>query len=280
MLTEEEINALVDGSLGRALKGLSGLISPDAFQPCQLDSGEYGAIYSGTSQEGYGSYSCRYMPREAVRRIVVYCDRQFEDFLTTTDGVAREIVEANRDISIKSMVDVAVLHLVSSFGSRLQEVMEEIVDESHLISGGLVAASVSRYLGQITKREYMADGRAQIEQAVKRVAKRRRTLLRTYLKALPNVMVEKRRGAKPKSESERSAASVKYASQVERAYRRVREKQGRRPKKKEIAIELREGGINPKTFGDSRLNAFNLKLKRLNVDYSAIAKRVEDESTQ
>ena len=37
-----------------------------------------------------------------------------------------------------------------------------------------------------------------------------------------------------------------------------------------INEELGEGGINPRTGSDSRLNAFNNKLKRLKIEYSAL----------
>lgn len=76
---------------------------------------------------------------------------------------------------------------------------------------------------------------------------------------------------------ERERERQEYSAKVEGVYRARRVKEGKAPTKVSIADELGEGGINPKTGGDTRLNAFNLKLKRLGVDYEGIAKKVEDE---
>jgi hypothetical protein len=93
---------------------------------------------------------------------------------------------------------------------------------------------------------------------------------------------KERRGIKPgrptgrKKPAERRAQDkAAFERQIEDAYSLLLERTGLGPTKTAIAQEMGIGGRNPHTGADSRLTAFNNKLKRLGVDYEAIIQRAQ-----
>lgn len=278
MLTDAEIDALAKETLFRVLQDLSGVVPSDFFQPYQLEDGELVAVYAGTSESGYGSFSCQVIPYEAARKIIIHCDRTYDEFLETmVDSDSRDKFEEQRQVAVKGMGDCAILHLIATFGIRLHDTIEDAVEDSFIVGTGVAIASVTKMLGSASQSHFIADARPEIDKAVQRAADKRKALLRLTIKALPNVMVQRGRGAPPKSQRAREQESKDYAAKVEAAYRKLRIEKKRKPTKISVARELGEGGINPKTYGESSAQAFRKKLDRLKLNYDEIADKVEKE---
>jgi hypothetical protein len=249
-------------------------------------SGELIPIYGGTSKDGYGSFRCEYLPLPAVKKIIAECESIYDTFIiTVTDvqtgvSVEQSLIEyspESRETSIKLMAELATLHLIESFFVRLADVLMEDVKDSALMANSVLAEVVGGHFSELGVSQPIADARPDIDKSSERVADAKRELLRHHLRKLSFVVAERGRGRIPKSDLERKQDSERYEAEVECAYRRVRAATGKKPTKISIARELGEGGINPKTYGESSAQAFRAKLQRSNLDYAAIAEKVEKE---
>lgn len=291
-MTDDEIDTLAKDILTKIIGELDGRAgAPKYFQDVQeRESGELVPVYAGTSTKGYGSFSCEYMLLAAVKTVIVDCARMFDDYTVivtdtqTEQSVKRKISEGrtpvNRDSFIRVMAERATLRMVTSFRGRLAEVMTEVVNDATLIAKSTLAALVGT-LGTLLSEDVpdnlTADLRAEIEEAAKRVAENKRALLRRLISGPPHIIAERGPGAPAKSRAEREREGKDYTARVEDAYRKLRAELGRTPTKTSVAKELGEGGVNPRKGSDTSLSAFGNKLRRLKVDYDAIAKKVEDE---
>jgi hypothetical protein len=211
---------------------------------------------------------------------VAYCNSVYDEFLEITDASRRVEFEAVRSVAVKAMVDCATLHLLFSFITRLEDMVEDAVEDSYVVGKGLAVASVAKYLTNTEHREFTADARPAIEQAVQRAAEKRRKVIRTHFKGLPSLLSERGRGAPIKPQSVRARERDAYAAKVEVAYRKIRNLTGKKPTKISVAKELGEGGLNLKSGIDSSAAAFRNKLTRLGIDYDAIKARIEAETKQ
>jgi hypothetical protein len=78
-----------------------------------------------------------------------------------------------------------------------------------------------------------------------------------------------------KAPEERTRKKETFEQRIEGTIRSLLATSGRMPTKTVVAKALGIGGLNPKTGIDSSLTAFNNKLKRLEIDYRLIVKRIE-----
>ena len=258
----------------------------------ETESGELIPVYGASSTEGYGSFRCEYMPLDAIKKMLFECERIYGEFeiiisdKLTGESVKKSVSEIdtpeNRATAISLMSYCATLHLISYFRIKVCGLLEECVRDCELIAESALAALLSAgysevLAGEITPDQITADARTEIEKAAKRVAEQKRVLLRKAIRGLPNVIAERGPGAPVKSSAEREREGRAYAARVEDAYRKVRLETGSKPTKTKVAKELGEGGVNPRKGSDTSLSAFGNKLRRLNVDYDAIVRKVESE---
>jgi len=252
------------------------------------DSGELVPVYGATSEENFGSFLCEFMPHASIRRIISDAEKIFDEFtIQARDTKTGEIVPYNvsqmyaedRESVIRIMVDCAVLHLIQSFRFRLCELLEEAVTESAIISNATLASLVALRLKDANIGNFTGDARSDIDAALKAASDKRRALLIRYVQALPNVIAQRRRGAPAKSPKQRQRERDAYIEKIEAAYRMLRAAGGKRPTKISVATELGEGGKNL-AGGDSRLNALNVKLSRLEINYKELVERIEAELQQ
>jgi hypothetical protein len=287
MLTDAEVEFLARNILIKIVAEINDWNGPPFDDVEETEDGELIPIYGGTSTEGYGSFRCEYMPLAAVKKIVVECERVFDEFtITLTDSLsgkskvvkisAKYSPESRMD-SIRTMAECSAYHVVASFRERLCGLLEEAVEDCEVIAGSLLAAGVGDQIVGVVSGNFTADARNDIEKAAERCADRKRVMLRNTINALPHVIAERGPGAPAKSPEVREREAKIYTAKVEDAYRKLRLETGSVPTKTRVAKELGEGGVNPRTGSDTSLSAFGNKLRRLKVDYDAIAKKVEDE---
>lgn len=287
MLTNEEVDTLARAILTKIVDTINDWDSPLFEQVDEKEDGEIVPVYGATSTEGYGSLRCEYMPLSAIRKLVVECERIYDEFTVTFSHnesgqyVERKISEFNlpdnRSEAIRMMAELSAVHMITSFRMRLCWILEDNVKDCELIAESLLAAAVGTELSKIFKGEPSSDARKGIEEAAERAAEWKRALLRKTINTIPHIIAERRRGAPAKSPSKREYEAEAYAARVEDVYRKLRIKTGKPPTKTSVAEELHTGGVHWNKGSDTRLSAFGNKLRRLKVDYYAIAKKVEDE---
>lgn len=280
MLTNGEIDSLAREVLSRVLEH-SRLNQTSLF--ADLQKGEDGSlipIYEA-SQPSYGGFSFSYHVLPAIKKIVSDCDSLVDDWASPfpepqTQQLQDEAKEHQVEL-VRRMANVAALQLVVAFRQRLCETVEDAVEESLVISRGLLAAATIERLKKQDVEAIIADARPEIEKAVERSARKRRDLLRTYLKLMPNILTARGRGAPAKSATQRETERREYIAKVQDVYRDLYVTRGQKPKKTLVAKTLGEGGINPRTGSDSSLQAFNLKLKRLQISYDDVVRSIDEE---
>lgn len=287
MMTDEEVDSLAREILTTVVTEINDWDNPPFDDVEETEGGELVLIYGATSTEGDGSFRCEYMPLAAVKKIIVACDRIFEDFtITLVDKQSGESMKTkiseghlpeSRMDSISMMAECSTYHLIASFRDRLCGLLEDAVKDYDVVAESLLAAVVSESLAEVVPGKITIDARGDIEQAAERWAEKKRVMLRKVINGLPHVIAERGRGAPAKSPEEREREAKAYAARVEDAYRKLRIESGGTPTKTSIAKELGEGGVNPRKGSDTSLSAFGNKLRRHKVDYDSIAKKVEDE---
>jgi hypothetical protein len=158
---------------------------------------EHIVVYDA-SDPRYGDFRLAYIPLDAVKRIISECEKILAGFtVAAPDGSVFRASEApikRRLAIIEQMADVATLHLLVSFRQRLCETVEDAVDDSLLIGRSLLVATAVQGIKEKESSGVMADARPEIEKAVERTAVRRRNLLREYVKLMPNILAERKRG--------------------------------------------------------------------------------------
>jgi len=284
-MTDTEIDALAREILTRIVEDQN--IAPLFVEVLVTEGGEPIPVYGAMSQEGYGAFRCEYMPLGAIKKIISECETIFDEFtiegtekqtgVTLEKKISDSISAETRAVGIRVMAESAAFHMISSFKSRLRELLKEAVEDGAVVANAVVAAVVGQRLRALKIGDFTADARIDIQKAAEQSAAKRRALIADSIKRLPHVMTERGRGRTPKSDLTREREREEYAKKVEDAYRSRRLKERKPPKKMDVAGDLGEGGINPKTGSDSRTNAFNLKLERLDINYDEIARKVEDQ---
>jgi hypothetical protein len=287
MLTDAEIDNLARELLTSAVNQVLEW-DPHFFHEIhEMENSELIPVYGATLNESYGSFLCEYMPLATIKKLVVECEQVFDEFAalmankpTLSDQAKKTISEhlsRGRDVAIKGMAKSTALHLIAFFESRLFDTVVEAVEDCKLIAGAQIAVTLAVQLNEITPGAVAVDARAEIKEAAERVANKKRKFLQEHIDKLPHLITERGPGAPPKSQIKREREREDYSAKVEAAYRRLRLEIGKTPTKTSIAKELGEGGTNPRTGSDSSLTAFGNKLRRLKVDYDAIAEKVEVE---
>jgi len=239
----------------------------------------------GHSSEGYGTFACDYTPIDVIKSIIRNCEKTADEFPihakiketgeTKTVTLAELEIENNAGL-VETMAGTASLYLLVHLTARIGEAIQEAVRDSDLMAQSVISASMGSIFSKLGIGA-TSDATDEIEIAAQRVAQTKRDLLRAHLKEMPHMVVQRGRGRKPKSAEERERERQEYLVKVESVYRSLRLKEGKPPKKMDVAGELGEGGINLKTGGDSRTNALNLKLERLGINYDEVVRKVEDE---
>lgn len=287
MLSDVEIETLAKDILTHVIASIAEQGTSLFHEILEMDSGELIPVYGGTSPEGYGSFLCEFMPLATVKTIITTCERIFDDFTIsvankqTGESANKRISERHlprsRDEAIKIMAECTTLYLITSFRARLCDLIDEAVKDCEVISKVLLASILVEQLKGVIQGKITADARTEIDEAVERVANKKRDLLRKTIKKTPHILAERGKGRPSKSPIERELESKDYITKIENAYHKLRHETGNKPTKTMVAKELGEGGLNLRTGIDSSLTAFGNKLRRLKIDYDAIVRKAEDE---
>lgn len=285
-MTDAEIDALARELLTETVRDIF-VWNPEFFSDVvRLPDGELIPVYGAKSEEGYGMFLCELRPLEAIKTIIVECNKIYDAFILSMDTrpltahnkrMIKSALTKGRDRTLRQMARQSTFQLITYFHTRLLDTLEEAVEDSKLIAEGFIAISLARSLDKYAPEPVKVDARKAIDHAAERVAKKKRKVLTEQIKNLPNLVTHRGRGAPGKSKTTRDRERQTYTAKVKDAYRKLRSAAGKKPTKTSVAKELNEGGLNPKTGEDSALWAFRAKLKRLGLDYDAITREVENE---
>lgn len=283
-MTDAEIDALAREILTQAVKEISDWDSSyfDSIND-ELNNGDLIVTFAGTGPEEQGSFACEFMPLGTIKNLIKACEAIHDKSLLSlretlgNHAAVTQYFGPARQTSIQQMAWHATLSLLAFFRLRLGNTIDGAIEDSKFIAESLIAGAVARRLNQLAPNVAIADMRDEIEAAGKRASEIKQAWLRSHIEGLPHVITKTRRGAPIKSQFVRERERAEYKVKVEAAYRRQRAKAGKRPTKTSVAKDLGEGGINPKTFKDSSLQAFRAKLDRLGIDYDAIVLSIESE---
>jgi hypothetical protein len=200
-MTDEKIDLLARKILTQVIADVNEMDS--LREVLETEASELTIVVSGTSDDGYGSFRCEYMPLDAIKKIIVECEAIYDAFLVTVadkqtgKSVEKTLIEfapENRDTSISFMAELATLHLVGTFFYRVGEVLVEDVKDSELLANGVLAQVVAHVFIEQGLVHPVADARSDIDKAAERVANTKRVMLRHHFGALPNVVAERGRG--------------------------------------------------------------------------------------
>lgn len=183
-MTDAEIDALAKNALAYALKRLE--TDKGHFLNSRLNSkGEPVLTFAGASSEGLGAFRVEFLPLDPIKKLVVECESIFDGF--TTRGKTRPSPK-DRSMSIRIMAEIATNYLVDTFGLRIGDALTETVEDCGLVAQTVMAAVVAELGAPIT------DMRPEIKKAIDRIGDKKRALLFAFIKALPNVLLERGRG--------------------------------------------------------------------------------------
>lgn len=288
-MTDADIDALAREILTYAIHEVLDWDSEFFHEVLRLPDGELIPVYGATSDEKIGSVLCEFVPLPIVKKVIVESERILDEFVESLESqplsdhnlrMLKDTYAKTRERTIKLMARSATLHLIAFFHTRLGDLLGEAIEDCKGVAEAYLTGSFAMALDSYAPEPVKIDARKGIEKAAERVANRKREFLRDSIKDLPFVITKTRRGPVPKSLTVREREREEFTAKIESAYRTLRKSIGKKPTKKSVAEKLRVGGVNPRTGTDSRLNTFNTKLKRLGINYDAIAARVEVESTQ
>lgn len=289
MLTDDEVDALAREIIQTTVERFSTWEFPVINHVAEV-LGEPVISYAGTNEQGYGSFLCRFVPLDPTKKLIRICEELFDNFgvevLDKDSGqsLKRLVSEghdpASRAFSIKMMAECATNQLLGSVRDRLGEALEEVFADSELIAKTMLQAVTAQALADDSEIKVAADMRGEIEEAAVRVSKKKREYLRSQVRDLPNVVAESRRGAPGKSPVTRERERAQYIQRMQEAYLAIWIETGKKPTKTSMAKRLGEGGFNTKTGGESYLQAFRLKLMRLEIDYDETVRKVEENENQ
>lgn len=197
MLTDGEIESLAIEVLSLVLEHTR-LNQTSLFSDLQKGAdGSLIPVYEA-SQADYGGFSFAYYVLPAIKKIVSDCDGLVDEWLSPlpepdTQKMRDKAKEHQLEL-LRRMANVAALQLLVAFRQRLCETVEDAVEESLVISEGLLASLTVEHLKTSDVEVIIADATPAIEKAVENAARKRRDLLRTYLKLMPNILTERKRG--------------------------------------------------------------------------------------
>jgi len=233
------------------------------------------------------SYVFEFLPLEMIKAIIVECGKILDEFVLSLEAqknlskhnkrYLRTYYKKGRARTVKMMAQQASLHMIAFFHNRLADMLDEVFEDGKVIAESYLGVTFAKMLDPYAPEPVKLDASKGIKAAGERVAANKERFLRGSIEFLPFLSTKKRRGRPPKPPSAREKQRKEFSAQIEATYLKLRSATGKAPSKRTMAKELRTGGINPRTGTDSRLNALNLKLKRLGIDYDAIAAKMDAE---
>ncbi len=226
-MTDAEIDALARELLAQSIKFVQAIDGATVISEIgEFSEGHIGPIYEGISPDGYGRFLFAFDPREAVKQIIVECERlndtlelELTDAKTGKSITSRDAASQtpeSREISIKTIAEFAVTNLIGMFGFRMVAVLKDAVDDSLIIAKTSLSAVVARHLTDKGIINTPADVRPLIEEAAKRAADRKREDLLGHIDGIPHLLAQRGRGGAYNvkhvwTDKDRECLATKYA---------------------------------------------------------------------
>lgn len=152
MLNEKQVNKLALDVFVFALKEISTWGDQAFYEVRATENGQLVPVYAGSSSEGYGSFLCEYSPLEALKKIVIECERCLDEFsfvvtdVETGESRTERLPIKNRQGMIKVMAESAGLYFLGYLGTRLGAAIEDAVLDSRIIAQSVVAITTATIL--------------------------------------------------------------------------------------------------------------------------------------
>ncbi len=236
----------------------------------ETDSGEPVPRYGATSEEGYGSFLCEYMPVKAVEKIVEECERIFDKATAAVylKDEARHIqvhladrlnTASVRSKIIAQMAWVATYNLILRMRERLCNVLQESLEDSLITGETALYSLVNKHVLNAGATNAKIDPRIDIAKLARESGIRRRTNLARTLSFLPYVQVPTGKGRPAKWDKH------KLEQIVLRTTTAFKKRKYRAPTLKEVALEISKR--QPLTEA-----SLKMLLKRYGLSWRAIKK--------
>jgi len=283
-MTDAEIDALAREILTSTVHDVLEWNPDIPHHVLRLPDGELRPVFATVS------YVFEFMPLAMIKAIIAECEKILDEFVLSLEEqknlskhnkrVLKSTYKQGRARTIKRMAENTSLHLIGFFDSRLHDLLDDAFEDSKVVAGTYLRVTFAKLLDPYAPEPVKIDARKGIDHAAKRVADKKRKFLRDSIEFLPFLTTHRGRGAPRKSPLAREQARQDFTAQIEATYRKLRAATGESPSKRKVAKELGIGGVNPRTGTDSILSTFNIKLRRLGIDYKAIAAKLDSEGEQ
>lgn len=284
MLTDAEVDSLALRILNRALKEIH-LLAPLHSLITASETGAPCIELFGTSKEGLGGLRLLYSPLEPIKLLIRESENLFDTFAldlidkntgNTSQVNLNDYIPQHKNRAIEFVSEYASLLLVGSLFPRMSELIRDEFADHQMFAKAILAEWLVTCFESDEHFHGKTDMRADLDHAVTTMAEVKRNSLRERLRGLPNIVAQRGRGAPVKTEFKRQLERDQFLADIKSAYHRLTTQQGKPPNKTDVARALGIGG-DPKRGGQSALQVFSAKLKRYEIDYKELARKIERE---
>jgi hypothetical protein len=167
------------------------------------------------------------------------------------------------------MLSRLLIHQLAMFEENFEDTM-------FFTSGTLLTAIANAYEipgGEQASRIAKDGIRTMLDERLETSTKKKRELLVKLLNSLPSIQIPTGVG-RPLGSTKPAEKKAEFEKQIEETIRQLHADNGEMPTKTAVAKTIGIGGLSVRG-NDSSLQAFNNRLKRLNVDYKAIVERMK-----
>lgn len=167
------------------------------------DEGEPVPVYGATSTERYGSFLCEFMPQAAAERMIEECEHIFDEQEVSSEGGERlkitesRTVRENHERIIREMAKLAVFTLLTNARAKLTAALWLNFEESVTTARATLVSMIAELL-RLSSIDATADVRDEVTRLTKLAAEEEKKHVTRLLKSHRRLVVEGRRGPKPK----------------------------------------------------------------------------------
>lgn len=230
-------------------------------------------------KDDLGEFVCFYRLDKMTANVFSECGRVFDE--AAEAGLFGEVETLERDKTIRSLAYKAMHTMILRLMLLQMALFEENFSETMCITAGSLFGIFADIYQKADNKEMAKaakeGARKLLDATIDTSAKKRRELLAQLLNSLPALQIPTSVGrpqGSTKPEGVKAQEAAEFEEKVEEKIRALLSTKGKMPTKTAVAKALRMGGLSAQGT-DSSLTVFSKKLKRLKLDYDAIAERVK-----
>jgi len=281
MLSDAEVDTLARTILVDAIAEVASWDSSYFHDLATYENGETVPVYAGTSSDGVGSFNCQYMALDSIKTIIRRCEKTYDAFQLQLENDYQldqdrfDKITGGRDESTKQMAWYASVHLIATFRRRLGDLIEDALSDCEFLAHVLLDGVFVTFVNEAVPDAAITDIREELKSAGDKAAAKKIDWLRNHTEGLPGVLTRRGRGAPIKTQFQRQLERDSFIDDIKSAYRRLKEANSdKRISKTDVARELGIGG-DPKRGGQSALQVFSKKLKRLSISWDDLVNKID-----